>query len=151
MQQVGLSADRIQKYMSIHASRVGCNVLRFHLYLIFRKFQFMHPGWDATQYLGWVIRKKKFQFMHPGWDATPRPERYILPNYDFNSCIPGGMQLQDLDIILLYLLYLVFIYHFLIHPYLKSPFSFYFSVRILQCFYVCFIFAPKSFNLRKCT
>lgn len=65
------------------------------------------------------------------------------PNYDFNSCIPGGMQLQDLDIILPYLLYLVFIYHFLIHPYLKSPFSFYFSVRILQCFYVCFIFALK--------
>ena len=61
----------------------------------------------------------------------------------FNSCIPCGMQQQDLDIILLYLLYLVFIYHFLIHPYLKSPFSFYFSVRILQCFYVCFIFALK--------
>ena len=37
---------------------------------------------------------------------------------DFNSCTPHGVQLQNLDNILLYLLYLVFIYHFFTQSYL---------------------------------
>ena len=103
----------------------------------------MHPGWDATynDNNAYTIVAISIHASRVGCNLFLCSKRSL--RIYFNSCIPGGMQLQDLDIILPYLLYLVFIYHFLIHPYLKSPFSFYFSVRILQCFYVCFIFALK--------
>ena len=83
-------------FISIHASQVGCNPAGARYKRGDRKFQFMHPRWDATVQGGLVT----------------------LNPVNFNSCIPGGMQLQDLDLILLYILYLVFTHYYFIQSYL---------------------------------
>ena len=81
-------------------------------------FQFMHPLWDAT-----YVRKSGhkvfgFQFMHPLWDATKMPEVKGTDCTNFNSCIPYGMQPQNIVFIFPFILYFVYIvlYYLPLYP-----------------------------------
>ena len=62
---------------------------------------------------------------------------------NFNSCTPQGVQLQDLDLILPYKLYLMFVYYCFIQSYFKIASIFFIPVRVSKYFHVYFIFAPK--------
>ena len=68
----------IVESISIHASRVGCD-LQWHCSESgFSLFQSTHPVWDATRYEQKIRSNPKFQSTHPVWDATKedrRPQR----------------------------------------------------------------------------
>ena len=81
-------------------------------------FQFMHPLWDATGRLTRCGRATKFQFMHPLWDATFSPDNRKHSLEHFNSCIPYGMQPQNIVFIFPFILYFVYIvlYYLPLYP-----------------------------------
>ena len=86
-------SDQIQSMLvSIHAPRVGCDLLLLCIHLRFscfnsrtpcgvrhdplsldnprRRFQFTHPVWGATSLECVTNRRSMFQFTHPVWGAT---------------------------------------------------------------------------------
>ena len=81
-------------------------------------FQFMHPLWDATQLLCAVMTLEEFQFMHPLWDATTLLQAVSYRLRYFNSCIPYGMQPQNIVFIFPFILYFVYIvlYYLPLYP-----------------------------------
>ena len=56
--------------VSIHAPRVGCDVLPEYTCDIGTKFQFTHPVWGATKDYLHLLAIDAFQFTHPVWGAT---------------------------------------------------------------------------------
>ena len=66
-------ADKTGKSIgvSIHAPRVGCDILCLLLVSIILLFQFTHPVWGATRCTPVLWCMAKFQFTHPVWGATP--------------------------------------------------------------------------------
>ena len=65
-----MTLTEIQKTVSIHAPREGCDGVGCSLTAIPRAFQFTHPGRGATgdNKLSWGT--SWFQFTHPGRGAT---------------------------------------------------------------------------------
>ena len=57
--------------ISIHASRMGCDLACFSFCFLPWLFQSTHPVWDATRLVfGLMIGFDIFQSTHPVWDAT---------------------------------------------------------------------------------
>ena len=100
--------------ISIHASRMGCDILPSTAFDTLSVFQSTHPVWDATVRCQQVdegrlhfnpripygmrhapppctIRLPKFQSTHPVWDAT-RSARPLPRRSYFNPRIPYGMR-----------------------------------------------------------
>ena len=71
MRHFGDRAADGRAQISIHASRMGCDIETAAAYVGISKFQSTHPVWDATEHRaaeGEVI--SLFQSTHPVWDAT---------------------------------------------------------------------------------
>ena len=103
--------------ISIHASRMGCDVAKRPAIALEYGFQSTHPVWDATLSLHADLRGGVFQSTHPVWDATrncclTRFGRLISihasrmgcdysarlvasPRSHFNPRIPYGMRLRE--------------------------------------------------------
>ena len=89
----------------------------------------MHPVWDATMRQNRSSSATAFQFMRPRW-AQQGYFDFVTALHKFQFMRPRWAQLQDLDSILLYLLYLVYKHHFFIQSYLIiTSSSFYFSAN----------------------
>ena len=56
--------------VSIHAPRVGCDVILFLFRRLTLMFQFTHPVWGATWHRNGINWPISFQFTHPVWGAT---------------------------------------------------------------------------------
>ena len=80
--------------ISIHASRMGCDLDVAVRLAHGLGFQSTHPVWDATiSFTRAPTRRKKFQSTHPVWDATWRECRQPS-SWNFNPRIPYGMRLN---------------------------------------------------------
>ena len=67
----GTPAEPLFKAVSIHAPRVGCDVVKIGQQAEEEKFQFTHPVWGATiPGLDGELPVYEFQFTHPVWGAT---------------------------------------------------------------------------------
>ena len=104
----------ITRNVSIHAPRMGCDILPCKIQCISGRFQSTHPVWDATLSPTFTRMMGGFQSTHPVWDATiqdivtpsatvvsihaPRmgcdPARFPLPRWParFNPRTPYGMR-----------------------------------------------------------
>ena len=56
--------------ISIHASRMGCDFCNWPAKFAMPTFQSTHPVWDATEVFGRSFKTVEFQSTHPVWDAT---------------------------------------------------------------------------------
>ena len=75
--------------ISIHAPRVGCDMLLSSMTLSTKRFQSTHPGWGATLYHPRILYSRcKFQSTHPGWGATWLATTYVI-TLQFQSTHPG--------------------------------------------------------------
>ena len=88
-----MTLTEIQKTVSIHAPREGCDGVGCSLTAIPRAFQFTHPGRGATD-LGKEIHytaKVSIHAPREGCDISPRLS--LLLSLSFNSRTPGGVRL----------------------------------------------------------
>ena len=65
-------AEHNRTAISIHASRVGCNIFRLGISYHIKNFNSCIPSGmqRGNNYISGIDRR--FQFMHPEWDATAR-------------------------------------------------------------------------------
>ena len=101
--------------ISIHASRMGCDLRKYGETAITPQFQSTHPVWDATitstctkltmlisihasrmgcdttALIGFMTAAQ-FQSTHPVWDATQDAREAVIRQADFNPRIPYGMR-----------------------------------------------------------
>ena len=95
-----------------------CNKSHIRYMISLLVFQFMHPLWDAT-----FCQKKWSQSfwisIHASLMGCNRSiTAVMLRTTDFNSCIPYGMQLQNIVFIFPFILYFVYIvlYYLPLYP-----------------------------------
>ena len=84
--------SKVQKEVSIHAPRVGCDLFHGLSMVICHLFQSTHPGWGATEKPKRVEWAGVFQSTHPGWGATSVWSFAPCLLTCFNPRTPGGVR-----------------------------------------------------------
>ncbi len=82
-------------FISIHAPRVGCDVICYCINKERQTFQSTHPGWGATYRRNHCLSGHiRFQSTHPGWGATYYCAFPYNISFNFNPRTPGGVRQQ---------------------------------------------------------
>ena len=77
--------------VSIHAPRVGCDVLTKLMSVMVKLFQFTHPVWGATKAKTFKDLFLEFQFTHPVWGATAHELVHVaLEEFQFTHPVWGA-------------------------------------------------------------
>ena len=80
-------------FISIHAPRVGCDVICYCINKERQTFQSTHPGWGATYRRNHCLSGHiRFQSTHPGWGATYYCAFPYNISFNFNPRTPGGVR-----------------------------------------------------------
>ena len=87
-------------WISIHAPRVGCDLVKGDIMTSESYFNPRTPGGVRQGTLFADSRDFKFQSTHPGWGATFTVFNYSFNIYNFNPRTPGGVRLASLTSLL---------------------------------------------------